>query len=167
MNALQEVTQIGRHNWCPAPDTGARAYNPWRGQKLVLPGRFQHHSPFEELEKSFSEVTEKQQSALSEIRKSFVFRDEEAVTSFLRDHRTISQLLLEALSVLKTFFGVETVFELKVLTEEDGSREMYAMAEWPGPAREAMRALDNFIGNWWIERSGTAGGRLNFTYELE
>ncbi len=167
MNALQEVTQIERHNWCPANDTGARAYDRRQGQKLVVPERIQHHSPFDDLESQLPEVSEKRQSALSEIRKSFVFRDEEAVTSFLRDHRTIAQLLLEALPALKKFFGVETVFELKVLTEEDGSREMYAMAEWPGPAREAMRALDNFIENWWIERSGTVGGRLNFTYELE
>jgi hypothetical protein len=49
----------------------------------------------------------------------------------------------------------------------DGLRELFAAAMWPGDARKAMDALDGFDASWWIEKSGAAGGRLNFTFELE
>jgi len=56
---------------------------------------------------------------------------------------------------------------LRVLTDEDGSRELCATAMWPGNARRAIDALDKFNENRWIAKSQAAGGRLNFTYELE
>jgi hypothetical protein len=104
---------------------------------------------------------------ISAIRRCFVLKDEASVTNFLRDHRTIPQLLMEALPHLEKHFGPHTVFALKATTDEDGSRNLYAVALWTGEAREAMNALDKFEDAWWLANSHPASGSLNFTYELE
>lgn len=167
MNALQEVSQTPILDWS-AHETGLRAYGRVRNERISTLDSLQpQRSPFfEEIDARITEAVEKHRTDLSEIRKSFVFRDEQAVISFLRTHRTIPILLSDALPELAKSFGKDVVFALKVLTEEDGSREMYVVAEWGGPAEEAMKALDHFIDDWWIDRSGPAAGRLSVTYEL-
>jgi len=84
---------------------------------------------------------------------------------FLEAHRTMPSLLLDLIPELEKSFGEGTVFTLKVLTEENGSRDLYVSAEWPGPAQDAMKALHKFV-DWWIEKPRPSSGRLHFTYEL-
>jgi hypothetical protein len=166
MNAYQEVVQTRGQDWGLVA-TGARVYRQSRPTSAGIIDRTLGRSPFEEYEKQMQPATAGHQASLREIRKFFVFRNDTAVMCFLQDHRTIPQLLLEALPHLNKHFGAQTVFALKTLTDEDGSRELYAAAMWPGNAGKAIEALDNFNESWWIEKSRAAGGRLNFTYELE
>lgn len=167
MTALQERTQESTVIW-PAHETGLRAYRRISNEKIgaIDPPRPQV-SQFDEIEARISDAFDRRQFAVNEVRKSFVFREDSAITLFLSSHRTIPHLLIESLPHLTEFFGNNTVFALKILTEEDGAREMYAVVMWPHPAREAMKALDGFMENWWIERSGAGSGLLHFTYELE
>lgn len=166
MNAMPDVAQSRSITW-PAQDTGLQAYGRVLNERRnAIAVREPQKSPFDDIDRRVSEEVAKQQNALREIKKSFVFRDDDVVAEFLRSHRTVPQLLQEARSQLVKFFGQDAVFGLKVLTEEDGSRELYIVAEWSGPAREAMNALDRFIDGWWIEQSGPAASRVNVTYEL-
>ena len=166
MNAMPQVAQSPSVSW-PAQDTGLRAYGRVLNERRsAIAVAEPQTSPFDEIDRRVSEEVAKQQNALREIKKSFVFRDDDVVAKFLRSHRTVPQLLQEARSQLVKFFGQDVVLGLKVLTEEDGSRELYIVAEWSGPAREAMNALDRFIDGWWIEQAGPAASRVSVTYEL-
>jgi hypothetical protein len=107
------------------------------------------------------------QADIAEIRKTFVIRDDVAITSFLHDHRAVHQLLLQAVPHLKRCFGAYTFFLFRALIDESGSRDLYAVAMWPGKARDAIEALDRFDTERWVANSRPAAGNLNFTYELE
>ena len=166
MNAMPQVAQSPSITWS-VQDTGFRAYGRVLNERRnAIAVTELQQSPFDEIERRASEEVAKEQNALREIKKSFVFRDDDLVAKFLRSHRTVPQLLQEARPQLVKFFGDDAVFGLKVLTEEDGSSELYIVAEWSGPAREALNALDRFIDGWWIEQAGPAGSRVNVTYQL-
>jgi len=75
-------------------------------------------------------------------------------------------LLIEAVPRLWESFGIDAVFNLRVLIDESGSRTLYAVAMWAGSAKDVSIALDQFEDGWWILNSRQASGILTFTYEL-
>ncbi len=166
MNAYQDVSQTPGRYWGNFTGTSASAFEEFRERPRFV-RELQQRSSFEYDERHSQRLIESHQSALNGIRRAFVLHDETTVMSFLYDHRIIPQLLLESVPQLQRFFGSQTVFVLKTLCDEDGSRELYVVAMWPGKAGDAMNALDNFNEGWWIARSRPAMGKLNFTYELE
>jgi hypothetical protein len=106
------------------------------------------------------------EAVLNNVRRCFVMPQDSSVVTFLQDHKTIPQILLEAIDRLRASFGIDTLFALKVLTEEGGPRMLYGVAMWPGSVEDARRALANFDDTWWIAHSRQASGHLTFTYEL-
>jgi hypothetical protein len=163
---MAQLDQKQSISW-PVQDTGLRAYEPVsNGKRIALDKPELQRPAFADIDKRVSEAAETSQPYLDDLKKLFVFRDEMAVTHFLSGHRTVPQLLMDAHTQLANFFGQDTVFALKVLTDEDGSRELYVVAEWSGQARQAMSALDSFVDRWWIGQSGPIAGRVSVTYEL-
>ncbi len=106
------------------------------------------------------------EAALNDVRRCFVLPQDSSVVTFLQDHKTIPQILLEAINHLRACFGIDTLFALKVLTEEGGPRMLYGVAMWPGAVEDARRSLANFDDTWWLSHSRQASGHLTFTYEL-
>jgi len=102
----------------------------------------------------------------AELKKFFVLSGDASVRNFLFERRSLPQLLLEAVSELKTCFGPETIFQLWAPTDGFGSQTLYAVAVWPGAAADVRRALKEFDEGWWLQRSHQASGYLTFTYEL-
>jgi hypothetical protein len=118
---------------------------------------------FDELERRFAATHE---ATLTEVQKYFVLPNDSSVATFLTEHRSLSQVLLEAVAPLRACFGAQTVFFLKAPIDESGSRTLYAVARWPGKVSDARSALAKFDEDWWIAQSRQAAGYLTFTYEL-
>ena len=110
--------------------------------------------------------TEPQPGFFREIRKYFVLPNEPGLARFLSAHSPLAALLLDSAAHLKACFGADTVFHLKAPIDGLGEQTMYAVAIWPGSARSAMDALDQFDSKWWIANASRADGYLTFTYEL-
>jgi len=130
------------------------------------PRRKQEDLILEDFERQMAESAVERGALIAELKKFFVLSGDASVKSFLFEHRSLPQLLLEAVSELKTYFGPETVFQLRAPTDEFGSQTLYAVAVWPGAAAEVRRILENFDEGWWLPRSHQAAGYLTFTYEL-
>jgi hypothetical protein len=103
---------------------------------------------------------------LEEVRRHFVLPSDASVVTFLNEHRTIAQMLVESAPHLRDAFGAETTFTLRAPIDEAGSRTLYAVAMWPGEVRDVRSALARFDETWWIAHSRQAEGFLAFTYEL-
>ncbi len=103
---------------------------------------------------------------INDVRRNFVLPTNSSVEGFFNDHRTIPQLLLQAVPHVKRYFGADVVFNLRVPIDESGSQTLYAVAMWPGTLKDVRRALEQFDDAWWIANSRKASGYLTFTYEL-
>jgi hypothetical protein len=100
------------------------------------------------------------------VQKHFILPNDPSVATFLAEHGSLPQVLLEAVNPLRACFGKSTVFGLRAPIDESGSRTLYAVAMWPGKVRDARNALAKFDDDWWIAQSRQAAGYLTFTYEL-
>jgi hypothetical protein len=100
-----------------------------------------------------------------EIRKYFVMPADFSVETFLTEHRSLRQTLIEGEPHLKECFGSDRIFRLLVTADEAGSRTLYAVVIWPGEIRDAREALAKF-DDWWLAAARPGMGYLTFTYEL-
>ena len=107
-----------------------------------------------------------QHSVLREVRKYFILPVDSSVRDFLAEHRTVVQVLLDAVRHLKDHFGVTTRFSLQAPVDESGRQTVYAVVLWPGKIDDVRVALAGFDDEWWIAHSRQASGFLTFTYEL-
>jgi hypothetical protein len=105
------------------------------------------------------------EALISELRKHYILESGPSVEEFFRNHRTLPQLLNQAVPILRLRFG-DTVFILRVTADEYGWQTLYVVAIWPGKAHDALAAIDEFEDAWWIANSHSASGSLNFTYQL-
>jgi hypothetical protein len=117
-------------------------------------------------EKQMSAFAAEQEALLNEVRRHFVLPADPSVTTFLSEHPSIPQILLEAANQLSACFGTEAIFNLRAPIDESGSRTLYAVAMWPGKACAVREALAKFDDAWWIAHPQQASGYLTFTYEL-
>ena len=162
MNAYQELQSSGIH-W---PDRSpACLYQPSQAAPRWLEPR-QHAASFEGLEKRMAEFAAQHEAVLNDVRKHYVLPADASVRDFLTEHRAIPQLLLEAAPQLKSYFGGNAVFNLRVPIDEAGWRTLYAVTMWPGKLRDVRDALARFDDDWWMARASQAAGYLTFTYEL-
>ena len=107
-----------------------------------------------------------QHSVLREVRKYFIHPVDSSVWSFLAEHRTVVQVLLDSVHHLKKHFGDATRFSLVAPIDESGRQTLYAVVLWPGKIHDVRVALAGFDDEWWIANSRQAAGDLTFTYEL-
>jgi hypothetical protein len=113
-----------------------------------------------------AEFTAEHAAALNEVRRYFVLPADSSVATFLSGHRTIPQVLLEAVVHLRACFAAGAVFNLRAPIDESGSQTLYVVAMWAGKVRDVRQALAKFDDAWWVAHSRRASGNLAFTYEL-
>jgi hypothetical protein len=136
-------------------------------QADTVPLRFpDQRSVFDDLERQMARFEAEQEAQIAEVRKSYVIPNDSGVETFLRSHRTLSQLLMEALPRLKEHFGAGSVFSLRAPIDPSGSQTLYAVVMWPGAANDVRKAFADFDGDWWMRVVRRASGNLSFTYEL-
>jgi hypothetical protein len=134
--------------------------------RLGLANRPPQRTIFVDLERQMRDFQAEHDSALQDVRRNYVLPPDTSVVTFLSEHRTLPQILLEAAAHLRDSFGAGIVFKLRAPIDESGSSILYAVAMCPGPVADVRAALDRFDEDWWIAHSPQAGGRLSFTYEL-
>jgi len=120
----------------------------------------------QQIEKQLAQFEAEHEVAIANLRRQFVFLDEESIRTFLRTHRTAPQVLMQAVPHLHRNFGADTVFRLQATTDEYGAETLYATVVWPGNLQDIRASLDRFDDQWWIVNSHQASGDITFTYEL-
>lgn len=120
----------------------------------------------EHIEQQMAQFEAEHEATVAQLRRRYVFLNDQAIRGFFRSHRTAPQLLLEAMPHLHESFGADSVFNLRVMTDEYGAQTLYAVVTWPGSAMDVRVALDSFDERWWIANSHQASGDVSFTYEL-
>lgn len=135
-------------------------------QREIAPETSIHLGILRDIEDQMARFEARHTEALRELRQQYVLPSDSSVANFLREHRSILELLLLAAPQLKLHFGINAVLALRVSVAESGERTLYAVALWPGEILAASKALDKFDDAWWIANSRQASGNLYFTYEL-
>jgi len=102
---------------------------------------------------------------LNELERAYVFEGRSAVGAFIA-RRRLHELLLEAREPLNAAFGVEAVKKLTLVEDDEGFTTLFCLILVPGDMAAARLALNSFDMHWWLARSGQAGGKLNFDFEL-
>src|SRR5208337_4645322 len=81
-----------------------------------------------DLEDQMARFEAEHEALVKEVRKHFVLPANSSVLAFFNRHRTVPQLLLQAVPYLKEHFGVDAVFALRAPVDESGSQTLYAVA---------------------------------------
>lgn len=120
---------------------------------------------FESLEQQMNEAETELQRMVEKLSKTFVFTNREDVKTFLRSHRGIPSILIEAAPHFQKAF-TNVPLALDVATEEGAPRTIYVLAQWRDERTRAKQALRNFDEQWWLSNLSKAGGKVVFDYEL-
>ena len=99
------------------------------------------------------------------MEEGYVIDDRPAVAAFIRQHR-LRRLIQQAREPLNAAFGEGAVKKLTLVEDDEGTRMLFCLILIPGDMREARLALKSFDERWWLTRSGQAGSKLNFDFEL-
>jgi hypothetical protein len=121
---------------------------------------------FQDFEEQFTQYITEQEEQLKKLQRNYVFDTAEGVRGFLRTHRSLSELLLEAVPVLKDCFGTDTITLLQVLRDEGVPGTIYGVVVWKDSLASARAALRKFDECWWVRTSKRASGRIVFDYQL-
>jgi hypothetical protein len=118
-------------------------------------------------ERDMKQFNQEHAATLDRLRREYQLSSTSGVESFLRIHRSLAEILIDAIPHLRETFGDDTVFRIDVGSDENPIPEMlYTVALWQGSPALAKAALERFDESWWIGNSSRANGRLVFDYEL-
>ncbi len=163
MNGLLDYNQTPGNDW--GPPNQAMLHE--RMQADATPIQFHNQrSVLDDFERQMASFEEEHDTGITEVRKHYVFGNDPRVERFLRSHRTLSTLLLEAIPHLEQHFGTDAVFNLRAPIDASGAQTLYVAVMWPGAADAVRSALANFDHDWWFGIVRQASGNLTFTYEL-
>jgi hypothetical protein len=160
---MLDFSQTSGNDWTETP--AAMLYHGFQETAQNYVPRVQL-ATFVDLEQQMARFEADHEALIVEIGRHYVMPAKSPVLDVFRSYRTIPQLLIEAVPRLWESFGIDAVFNLRVLIDESGSRTLYAVAMWAGSAKDVSIALDQFEDGWWILNSRQASGILTFTYEL-
>jgi len=161
MNGQLVYDQTSGDNWGVLPKVMLHE----QMQSHLIPPPHEHASVFDDLEFQMAQQEAEHTDFVLEIAKCYVLPSDSSVIDFLKAHRVLPQLLIEAVPHLQKRFG-NTVFALRATSDEYGWETLYVDARWPGNAADVLAAIDRFEDDWWIANSHVASGALNFTYRL-
>ena len=105
-------------------------------------------------------------NVLSKLLSVYVFENSITVRSFLEDHPSTPDLLLEAVPFLRESFGDGVILQLQIPPDEELPLTIYAVALWEGTLEGARLALNKFDETWWTANGHRALGRIVVDYQL-
>jgi len=160
MSGLLEYAQTSGNDW-------GRGHAGMHGdlqESVDSPEPRQQLVAFARLEAQMARFEADHQALIDEVRRQYVMPVDSSVEELFQRYRVLPQLLIEAGSYLRRYFG-ETVFALRSTSDDYGWQTLYVDAIWPGKPNDAMAAIDAFEDAWWIVNSHRSGS-LTFTYRL-
>jgi hypothetical protein len=97
----------------------------------------------------------------------YTFRRAEKVSGFLQAHSFLVPLLMEAYSKIAKYFGPspEVVLEIVIDQEAEDDRELFALVRVDLSLDEALRRLERFDQEWWLDASSLGCCLLNIDVE--
>ena len=123
------------------------------------------HSIFGSLEQQIALAAIEFDDTIDMLKRRFIFSDAD-VENFLRSHRSVTPLLLQAGQYMTQAFGENTPLTLEIMPEDDSPHTVYALAMWRGEQATARRALNQFDESWLLDNLKRTAGRVVFDYEL-
>ena len=99
------------------------------------------------------------------LRSMYIFTSAEDVESFLRLHRNIAPILLEAYDPFRNAFDNAPI-ALDIMNEEGAPRAIYALAIASEGREKARASLNAFDENWLLTNVRKTAGKVVFDYEL-
>jgi hypothetical protein len=124
------------------------------------------HSMFKDMERQILFGETEFQDTLDMLKSRFIFSNAEAVKDFLKTHRGLAAVLLEAAPYMAKAFGEKTPLALEIMPEDGLPHTIYALAMWRGECARSRNALNNFDESWLMRNLKKAAGRIVFDYEL-
>jgi hypothetical protein len=105
--------------------------------------------------------------ALQALDQFYTFRRAEEVSGFLQAHPFLVPLLLEAHGKIAKYFGPspEVVLEVIIDPEAEDDRELFALVRVDLSPDEAVRRLERFDQEWWLDASSQGCCLLNIDVE--
>jgi hypothetical protein len=163
MNGELDFIQTSGTNWGPSIQTMLHQFE--QAYATPVESRSQR-DVLEDLERQMARFDVEFKDQLDAIRKCYVFANDPHLERFLRSHRTLAQILLEAAPHLRQHFGTDTVLTLRAPVDASGEQTLYAVVMWPGATKDVRAAIDSFDNAWWLGNVRRASGNLTITYEL-
>lgn len=154
------------------------AGNDWTNPVHVMPHEFitadstrdiefsYANSMFQDLESRRRTDEVKFQENLGLLREKYVFKDPAAIEFFIRNHRMVVPLLIEASSHLAVAFHNRAPLALEIMPDEETPHSIYVLAVWNFDADDARAALRTFDESWLLGNLQFINGRIVFDYEL-
>lgn len=112
------------------------------------------------------QIRSENEHVLSRLLSFYVFEDGARVRSFLEDHPSTPDLLLEAVPFLKGSFGDRAILQLQIPPDEELPLTIYAVALCEGTLEDARLALNKFDESWWAVNGHRALGKIVVDYQL-
>lgn len=100
------------------------------------------------------------------LREKYAFHNPEAVESFIKAHRQVAPLLIEAAPQFAAAFGNRAPLALEIMPDDETPHSIYALAVWNRDGTEARAALHRFDQGWLASNLQAIDGRIVFDYEL-
>lgn len=104
---------------------------------------------------------------ISSLRKLYEFRGGLVVERFLRDHRFLNRLLLDAYEEIREHFGVGTRAVLEVVTEPEAQedQQLFVVIRTKFPPKAARVLLAELDQEWWMDTLPAAQDKMEFALE--
>lgn len=100
---------------------------------------------------------------LSKLSNKYVLRKSLAVISFIEEHQELVYLLDEAYEEIRKYFSSEDLrLELVSDPEIAEDQQLFVYIFTALPVTDALKKLDKFDEQWWLDRLDSANGLLNF-----
>lgn len=148
--------------WSKAPLEGQNSFT---DTENISPLAEEGPAFIQSYEHQMAQFADEQEDELARLRSEYVFDCPRAVLDFLKTHRALPGLLLEAVAPLRRCFGGDCVVHLQARTDGD-ARILYAIVFWRGSLNSVKGSLKSFDDTWWLASSGKASGYVVFDYEL-
>jgi len=122
-------------------------------------------APIEPLRYCFVVARERMIQRLETI---YSFRRKSEVWRFLRDHPHLVEILLEAVSCVRQFFGPAALVSLEITRDPEGSGRpwLFVYIRTSLPSDEALARLEAFDEEWFLDQLPQVVGQLNFNLEF-
>ena len=103
---------------------------------------------------------------IEDIERTYVIDDRNSVLSFIQ-RNGIQNLLVEADNPLRSAFGKLGMIKLlRLVRDDEGADTLFCFVQFRGDVEAGMQALASFDQQWWLQRSPSAAGKLNFDFEF-
>lgn len=113
---------------------------------------------------------ESRDEELEQVAERFRFKGREVVCDFLRRHRVLIPVLIQAKEQIDSYFGASehTCHKLEIFTDPEDNEstpKLFALIRTSLPFSDASQRLERFHEEWWFDQSDETVRLLNIGVE--